>query len=614
MQISQADARTVRIEKEGITALLRYSLFQNQDERLPESITCRGEQTVAYFLTATIRDSIVDVRGGFSVSRHWAVIPAGELALSFCLDFPQLYSAPYLLPGVERSDSAPKEGRPVDGSLTSLPNALCLFADRLAVLVFSDPPLTPLGLGSVQLNRIAQDDERLLRVTIRFPPQGVEAAAGKPGRRTPQPPPLLHSAGDFEHSARLNVLIVPAPELFQRGVGHLLARLSEAAPSPLAAEIEAISPERSRQELQSGLESLLVRKVGICGARVSPGDPELSACAGAGLAFLLLKLFPNDAEQVELALELADFCLRAQQPDGLFYERFSLPRGCWLEQSEPSAASPSIAVETASTTARFLLELVGLARARGLPHGRYLHAATRATAALYATGKRLSDAASLLDPLSREPLARGIGVLAVLEPLRELLRLTGKDQYRKALTAFRDRYFPVQPPGAAAAAWPEVGRQSLAALRLARSAVLLSEAGSAVQNLESFFSALLPWIYLNGSSSASPCRTMGGILEALGTGRLLFRGFEACYVLARLDALIPVQKPLFRLKALLPQMLSFTLQQPPGTAFYSLNDPPARALGPLDAQALVSELYYRLKLLEELPESERRRLGISPPG
>jgi hypothetical protein len=603
MQITQADARTVRIEKEGVTALLRYSLYQNQDERLPESITCRGEQTVAYFLTATIRDSLLDTRDGFSVVRRWVVIPEGELALSFCLDFPQLFSASYLIPGIEAADTAPKEGQPVDGSLASWPNALCLFADRRAVLIFSDPPLGPLDRGSVELARMEQEEERFLRVTVRFPPRGSPARKARA-----QAQDLLHSAGDFEHGARLNVLIVPASELFRRGASAVLSRFSEAAPGSLQDRPEGLSLERSREELQGCLKGLLVSKGGVCGLRTSTGSSELSASAGAGLAYLLAKLYPNDEEQLELALELADFSLKAQHPEGLFYERYSLPQAGWMEQAGPSDSAPSIEVAACARTARSLLELVGLLRRAGLPHGRYLHAATRAVSALYASGRRLADAASLLDPVRREPLERGIGVLAMLEPLRELLRLTAKDQYRKALAAVRDRFFP-PPPRAASVDWPEAGRQSSLALQLARSASLLSEAGFPVQNLENYFSSLLPWIYLNGGQgepSAPPRKPVGGILEAFGSGRLLFRGFEACYLLARLNALLPFDSPLRPLKGLVPQMLAFTLHQPAGTAFLSLSDASARAFGALEASIFVSELYYRLKLLEEFPGTMRR--------
>ena len=603
MQITQADARTVRIEKEGVTALLRYSLYQNQDERLPESITCRGEQTVAYFLTATIRDSLLDTRDGFAVVRRWVVIPEGELALSFCLDFPQLYSASYLIPGVEGAEAAPKEGQPVDGSLASWPNALCLFADRRAVLIFSDPPLTALDRGSVELARMEQEEERILRVTVRFPPRASPALSGKPERRArSQAQALLHSAGDFEHGARLNVLIVPASELFRRGASAVLSRLSEAAPGSLQLKPEALRLERTREELQSCLQELLVSKGGVCGLRSSAGSQELSASAGAGLAYLLAKLYPRDEEQLELALELADFSLKAQHPEGLFYERYSLTRADWMEQAGSSDSAPGIELESCARTARSLLELAGLLRRVGLPHGRYLHAATRAVSAMYAAGRRLADAASALDPVKHEPLERGIGVLVLLEPLRELLRLTAKDQYRKALAAFRDRFFPAR---AASASWPEAGRQSSVALQLARAASLLSEAGFPVQNLESYFSSLLPWIYLNGREgepSARPGKPVGGILETLGSGRLLFRGFEACYLLARLNALLPFDNPLRQLKALPPQMLAFALQQPPGTAFLSLLEPPDRALGALEAAILVSELYFRLKLLEEFPE------------
>ncbi len=87
MRITQADFRTVRIVAGGLTVLLRYSLYQDGDERLPESIACRGDQVTAYFLASTIRDFIAPERHGLSIQRSWTVLQEGRVGLSFCLEF-----------------------------------------------------------------------------------------------------------------------------------------------------------------------------------------------------------------------------------------------------------------------------------------------------------------------------------------------------------------------------------------------------------------------------------------------------------------------------------------------------------------------------------------------
>jgi len=89
MRISQANLRTVKIEKHSISCRLLYSLLQDGEIRYPESITCRGDTVVAYFLTSTIRDYIADTGYGFFIERHWNIVPEGSFGLSFCLDFPR---------------------------------------------------------------------------------------------------------------------------------------------------------------------------------------------------------------------------------------------------------------------------------------------------------------------------------------------------------------------------------------------------------------------------------------------------------------------------------------------------------------------------------------------
>lgn len=593
MRITQADFRTVRIAADGLTVLLRYSLYQNGDERLPESITCRGDQVIAYFLTSTIRDFIAPGEGGFAIQRSWAVLQEGRVGLSFCLEFPELTGAAYLLPGVARGQSAPRQVEAADGALTALPNAVYLLASNRSVLVFTDPPRGELERGSVELRRLVEEEEPLVRVEVRCPPRlvaGVKPGlwpGTKPGLRAE---PALTVSGSFEHAARLNVVIAPARELYALGAAAALARLAADLPAPSPA---VLAPSallaRTREEITGCRESLLVREGGVCGLRLAPEEEVLSASAGAGLALLLLKLFPAQEAMEELASELADFALRAQVPSGLFYERYHLRRSSWLEVDGKKERTPAVLASESADTAYALLVLVGLLRRRGLPHTRYLHGATRAVAALCA--------AAADSPDSEE------AALVLPEPLVELYLLTGKDSDKKTLAGVKERFFAeVRQPAVPDSVHP--------ALLRARAAAALGAAGFAVKGLDACFRSLLPWIYLNrfpGQEGADPC---GGLLESLGAHRLLFRGFELSHLLTRLNARQPVGVP--ALRSLLPHLLGFTLQQPAGTSYLLLAEPARRALGPVDSRVLVRELTSRLRLLEEFPQYFRRSAAKAP--
>jgi hypothetical protein len=603
MRITQADFRTVRIVADGLSVLLRYSLYQNFDERLPESIACRGDQVTAYFLTSTIRDFIAAEEHGLSIQRSWNVLQEGRVGLSFCLEFPELTGAAWLLPGVARGESVPLQAEPVDGALTALPGAVYLLAGRASVLVFTDPPPGGRLRDSVELARLVEEEEPRVRVELHRPPRvGAGSAAG---RKPKAGQPALQVKGSLEHAVRLNVVIAPSRELFARGVAAALARLAAAsrarptaapgyrtsapeypafAPAlgPAVPEYRAAAPSqaalqaRTREEVADCRERLLVSEGGTCGLRLSPGEEILSTSVGAGLASLLPRLLPGDQATEELALRLADFALRAQLPSGLFYERYDLRRRSWLEAEGRKARAPAVLPAQSADTASALLVLAGLLRRRRVPHARYLHAAARAVGAL---------SAAAAGPASEEQ------ALVLAEPLAELFLLTGKDAHKKTLAGIRDRFFAQdREPAAADSVQP--------ALLRARAAAALTDAGFALKGLEACLHSLLPWVHLNpGEAGPEPC---GGLHETLGGSRLLFRGFELAHLLARLAARQPPRA--FSLRALMPQLLAFSLRQPAGTSYLSLSEPAAQALGPVDSRILVRELTARHRLLEEFPQ------------
>ncbi len=590
MRITQADFRTVRILADGLSVLLRYSLYQNNDERLPESIACRGDQVTAYFLTSTIRDFIAAEEHGLSIQRSWNVLQEGRVGLSFCLEFPELTGAAWLLPGVARGESVPLQAEPADGALTALPGAVYLLAGKASVLVFADPPPGGLLRDSVELARRVEEEEPLVRVELHRPPR-TGAGTGA-GRKAKAGQPALQVSGSFEHAARLNLVIAPARELFARGVSAALARLAAASQARPAtapdgrASAPALAPEapsqaalqaRTREEIADCRERLLVNEGGTCGLRLSPGEETLATSAGAGLAALLLRLVPADEAMQELALRLADFALRAQLPSGLFYERYDLRRASWLDADGRKTRAPAVLPAQSADTASALLVLTGLLRRRRVPHARYLHAAARAVGAL--------SAAATASPASEEE------ALVLAQPLVELFLLTGKDAHKKTLAGIRDRFFTQDREPAAA--------DSLqSALLRARAAAALTDAGFALKGLEACLHSLLPWVHLNpGQTGPEPC---GGLHEALGDNRLLFRGFELAHLLASLAARQPPGA--LPLRALMPHLLAFTLRQPAGIAYLSLTEPAGQKLGPIDSRILVRELTARHRLLEEFPQ------------
>jgi hypothetical protein len=506
---------------------------------------------------------------------------------------------------VARGESVPLQAEPADGTLTALPAAVYLLAGKTSVLLFTDPPAAGQPADSVELARVVEEEVPRVRVELHRPPWlGARASSGRrprPGqaaasaargqrRDASRSLPALQVLGSFEAAARLNLVIAPERELFACGVAAALARQASAsqgrAPAPVSPPRAVVDERtatpaalqaRTREEIAACRESLLVSEGGTCGLRLFPGEELLSTSAGAGLAALLPALFPGEEEMEELALRLADFALRSQLPSGLFYERYDLRRSSWLEGDGKKARAPAMLPGQSADTARSLLVLAAMLRRRRVPHARYLHAAARAVGAL--------SAAAAAGAASEEE------ALALVEPLAELYLLTGKDAHKKSLAGIRDRFFAeAREPAAADALQPLLLR--------ARAAAALADVGFALKGQAGCLHSLLPWIHLNpGDTGVNPC---GGLHEALGSGRLLFRGFELSHLLARLAARQPLGA--LSLRALLPQLLAFTLRQPAGISYLSLTEPGARALGPVDSRILVRELTARHRLLEDFPQ------------
>ena len=613
MTVKQTDFRTVKIEINGFYLFLRYSIRLNGEERLPESIVAREDSAVAYFLTATIRDSIRENSYGLAVERNWSIMPEGTVALSFCLDFPDFRETGFSFPPAGRGGTDHISGRH-----TAYHCGLFLYnqAEKNTShsgLVFIDPP----AWGSIETLPIELEDKPFRRVMLHFP-SGVENG----------PDNVLHSAGNFEHSLRLNLVVAPAGQIHRAGVEAGLSRLAPAAylvpastapapESPVETPAAGTSPETSADpgtgpapgaaftglkaalhELKGSvrvcLDHFLYQDGGICGLRTLPEGTRLSSLAGSGLAFLLSRLFPDEAELLETALRLADFSLRGQHPSGLFYEHFDLRSVTWrdLEDDEPKRES-LVSIEEGAGLAGFLLLLAEQLRTRNLPADKYQHAGVRLVEAMFDSRERLTTFDPLYYPDSSGSLGEGPEILELLPALLILVKTTGKDRYRKAISSLAEHFYSRAP------ALSNPLSSSNAVLITARSAAILAENRIKVKGIEVYLDLLLPWVYLNQVSGQFD--PSGGILESNSSGRLVFRGFEYVYTLLKLER--SLKKKLSKredpwIPGLIDRLIGFTRQKALGCAGYDLDNPEA-PFGPQDSRRLVREAFYLLKLQEE---------------
>ncbi|MBA7628817.1 hypothetical protein ES703_36313 [subsurface metagenome] len=605
MRIAQSDLRTVRIEKDALRFYIRYSLRWNGRQRLPESITTAGNNVAAYFLTSTIRDSILETPWGIAVERNWLVVPAGEFTLSFCLDFPDLISAPYYFPCITagppasqadlmQSASPPSSAPCINkkqiriwGEKTSYPCSLFLYAEPCSVMIFTDPPKDRDDSGIIGIGKRQLEDESYLRVELFFP-----AKEGDTGS--------FESSGDLERSLRLNLVTASRRDIHQRGIAAALTRSKDFQhPSPGRSEV---SINRILiKGTQDCLSTHLYARGGIHGLRTFPDSPLLSSWAGAGLALIINLLFAEDERLRETSLRLADFSLKGQHPSGLFFENFSLEEGAWLglDRTAPVAVS----LGTSAGIAHLLIQLANHLRTRGLQGEKYLGAASRLIQACFDTKKHLSPLGSAVLADSWMPVQGGPEVLGLIGPIWELYRSEGKDYLNKALLCLKNKYYPKSPE------LPGTLPDSRTALLLAGNALILTEAGFRPDNLNIYFDLLLPWIYINRRALKDSLNTVGGTLDSLSNHRLLFQGLQYSYLLLKLSRLLAhgESKDSAWLETAIAQLMGFTLQKPMGTAYWDSGE-----LGPVGSVRFVREALYLLKIRKEFPEILSSRLMDLP--
>jgi hypothetical protein len=567
MTLTQSDYRTVRVRKDSVDFYVRYSLLWNGEERLPESISAREDHVTAYFLTATIRDSFSEDSGGLSLERYWEVLPAGQLLLGFCFDFPGWVGSAYLLPGAAAGEYVDPQGIACPGELTTYPGAVTLYSEPHSLLLFAGLPATEQQFSRIELQRSKPDDEEAaLRLRLLFPWDPASASLR----------PIV-SSGGFQGGLRLRLVTAPVDKVHALGLTEVL-KAQGPPPAPPAAR----GPEDIPAALQSCLATHLTEKDGLVALRGLAAEPRLSMSATAGMALLLAETSSRQEQQLELALQLADTVLCAQHPGGLFYEHYGLKEKCW-QAPHPGGNLPAAG---SLRIAAVLLRLASRLEAEKRGAEKYRLAAERTVGLFFDHHKRLSYPGSRFSLDTLLPRETDAAVLELAEPLALLLRRTRGDHYRKALVFLQQRFLAAPPP-----LTPPAAKSAAAALRLARTALTLQQAGLRIKALPDYLAQLLPWIYLNHPGREEGLTLSGSVRAALGEARLVFRGWEWAYTLRSLDALLAPSRRLTELQGLVTRLLSSSARRPLGCSGWQ----PGVGFGAVDARLLCREAWFCLQ-------------------
>jgi hypothetical protein len=605
MRITQADFRTIRVEKLSIPFRLRYSLYQDGEMRYPESITCRGDTAVAYFLTSTIRDFIADTAYGFCIERYWNIVPEGNFGLSFCLEIPIDSEVTYLFPGVAVGQPVPQSMQRYPGERTCYANGLYLMGKTESVLIFSDPAASRGETGSIEVQRLQEDGETdYARIELRVPGAGEASqkeSSQKEKKRGRRGSRFFRSDGQFEYNLRLNVVTAPTDQIFRRGVGAVLDRNRRAMHAPPRLSSPGIH-DTLRDQIEGCLKTFLVDRGSVCGLLEMKEEKRLSSLAGCTLALLQLRFLPEDTDTVELALRLADFSLKGQHPRGLFYPFYWTDRQSWVPPDSPITVS----IHQSAAIALMLLRIAALLESKSMPASIYLHAASYMADSLLLGDQDPEDLADLLYPdslLSAGATAVGpaSGPPRLVELFLRLHEITGKDRYRKAVRTFKSVFFSQKPQPLVRMGLENGSAEMETILAEAQAAVSLDEAGYPVQGLCHYSDALLSRFYLNRPDPGSEFNPVGGISPAIGNPTLLFQGFELAYTLLALDARMSKSSRLAELNLLVSQLLGFTTQEPLGTSCFDPNRKLNERFGSLNSDIWTRELYYMMELFDDFP-------------
>jgi hypothetical protein len=346
------------------------------------------------------------------------------------------------------------------------------------------------------------------------------------------------------------------------------------------------------------LKIFLLDRGPLCGLLEAKGENKISSLAGCTLALIQLQHLAEDRDAVQLSRRLADFTLKGQHPRGQFYPYYWKDRQSWL----PPESAIVVPLRESVGIALMLLRIAAALQSKGLPASSYLHAAIHLANSLLQANQRLEDISNLIYPDSLLSAGPPGGSPVLVELFLTLHKVTGRDNYSKAVRTLETKIFSRKPQPHLLFGLEGDGADLDELLDQAQAAMLLDKSGYAVKGLHHYFDVLLPRIYLNRPDSSSEFNPVGGANHSLGNPILSFRGFELSHTLLTLDSRLKKSMRLRELDLLISQLLDFTLQRPIGTSYYDPRKKHNERFGPLNSCIGTRELYYMARVLEEFPQ------------
>lgn len=617
------------METHGGSLTLCYHICWNGHEREPESVVVDGGEVSAFFLFATIRDSISEDEHGVRIRRRWSIMTPGTLRLSFQAHLDR-DDSPCLFPGVGLRPSGAAQGVAFLGERTTLPASVYVFSEPASVLFFSELPRGPLDAAGIGAHALKTEEGRRLEVELRFPPREEPRAISGPKaeHETQISDADITSEGPLEWEHTVNVVFAPRDKIVLAGAAAAVHRLAVHSAEPR-------SVPGWRSQLADALETHFLEQGGVAGLREVSGGSRLSSQAGLTLAVLLQQRKDLDDSLCETSLRLADFSLKGQHPSGVFFETYDTSSGEWQGVRGRSClgfaashgrgalgrlvrGSSAVALESAplipmgdsARIADLLLAFSEALEAKGLPGTRYRLAGERFVEYFLDEKGRVSIPGALHAPGIREPVESGFSGFEYLFPLLRLARLTGSDRHRKAVqamaAAFSSRAWDAASPPASRVNREPDSRAALLAGRAAAGFALLGRLDVAA---ETFVSLVIPWIFVNRGVVWEGPETVGGIADSFRRHRLLSCGAETAYVLVSLAGYMEDAADRDTAWNMARLALSVSTQLPAGCGFLHhtqwgpAGTPSIGAMGPVDSRRLTREAEFALRLYSEFPGS-----------
>ncbi|MBN1409724.1 MAG: hypothetical protein JW969_02695 [Spirochaetales bacterium] len=618
MKVLQVDSKTIKIEKDGFSFRVSYSFVWNEIERKPESINLDGNTVNAFFLTSVIKDLIIEEEQGFTIKRTWKIIPTDKIALPFSLEIPMDGDTSFLFPCIHNGERLSMNKIAFMGERLSYPSSVFMFTGKSGIFIYTDPPSSKDDQSSIAVWKIKQ---KILKVDINFPPIEIlpEPINTIPEYKSGLSVNSYNSNGNMIKENKFSILLCPERNLLPQALTCVRDRfIKERTRSPQQIKADAI--KNIKEGIQKCLAELIVEDKGVFGLLPYTKAPFISAMASIGISVLIQKVYNFDSIRHEISLKLADFILKGQHPNGIFYTNFSIAHKKWYGEKIPEKSKSkdvqsdyyTISLPESGSVVNWLISFANLLEEKNIQNQKYFFAAKRFMESLFDSKKKLIEIGSKILPDSLKTIEKNLSCLELIFPLKEFYLATESEMYKKAITNLKSDFFPATlPPYFKLIQMDDTAYPSFeAVLLLLKSAIALEEQGINIREKEPLVHRVLPWLYYNNTATGTGCTTTAGILDSFDKCRLRSQGYELAYYLLKIKSILDSRELIKLIDEVILDLLDFAAQTPIGAPFiyhtaWMPDIDPKRAKDcsrEFHSLVFIKESNFLLQLLSEFPD------------